>query len=90
MTTQRTAWTEGYHTALYDFGIYITEEKSKKISPNPHGQGQALGELTEHEKHDIHRALGYHFEDCTEWDEQAEILYIVVMRILARRPGRGA
>lgn len=90
MAREAAAWHEGYSTALHDFDIRVTSDQIPKLSRNPHGDGVDES-LTEYERAEIRQALGFHFEDCPgEWDPQAEIVTIIVERILSRRPGRGA
>jgi hypothetical protein len=87
------AWSEGYSTALRDFGIQVTDDDiENRISPNPYGSRIARRNLSEHEKTEIRHALGFHFEDCitAEFEDQATILELVVERILSRRPERSA
>lgn len=85
-------WNEGYCTALADFGIQPTGKDIKeRISPNPHSTRRERQRLTDYERHEIARALGYHFDDCPgDRETQTEIMTVVVERILSRRPERGA
>lgn len=85
------AWSEGYVTALVDFGITPTDETMAKATPNPYGSRNGRRQLSDYERHEIRHALGYHFEDCPgDWDTQAEILQTITERILSRRPERSA
>lgn len=88
-------WDEGYVTCLWDFGIQRTTEQAIKASENPHGSRIARRELTDYERFEIRNALGYHFgyQNCDrvdELEETAQILEVLVLRILSRRPERGA
>lgn len=94
------AWHEGYVTCLWDFHIQPTTEQMVLSSTNPHADRSARRILTEYERFEIRNALGYHFGhkdlpghgcgDEVGRDETAEILEVIVERILARRPERGA
>jgi len=92
------AWHEGYMTALIDFEVAVTDEGISRSTKNPHScRPLDRDDLTAYEKHEIRNALGYHFDpfgppaDCRDdYDLQAEILETIVLRILARRPARGA
>ena len=89
------AWDEGYWACLWDFGIQRTTEEAIKASQNPHGTRWGRRNLTECEKFEIRNALGYHFgkfgcDDPEALEETASILEVTILRMLARRPERGA
>lgn len=88
MVREAAIWHEGYVTALHDFDVDITDAKIATATKNPH-EFTARTRLTDYERHELRNALSYHFEDCPgEWDLQAEIVTVVVERILSRRPER--
>lgn len=93
MGSQAGAWEEGYHTALHDFGIQVTEKDiTERVSKNPHARREGRTRLSEFERFEIRHALGYHFNDCLtpEFEDQAMIIETIVERILTRRPERAS